>query len=117
LGNSSKDTIQFIVPDTAVMLLNKVSNFPNPFSHGTSFSFEHNQLENTLNINLSLYNNNGLLLFTRPLNAQYNANRVVSYWDGTNTSGGLLNPGVYYYKITLSNGKETKVLANKLVKF
>ena len=117
LGNSSKDTIQFIVPDTAVMLLNKVSNFPNPFSYGTSFSFEHNQLENTLNINLSLYNNNGLLLFTRPLNAQYNANRVVSYWDGTNTSGGLLNPGVYYYKITLSNGKETKVLANKLVKF
>ena len=117
LGNSSKDTIHFIVPDTTTMLLNKVSNFPNPFSSSTTFSFEHNQLDNTLNISLSLYDNNGLLLFTRPLTAQYNANRVVSYWDGTGSKGGSLNPGVYYYKITLSNGKETKLLSNKLVKF
>jgi len=105
------------VPDTAGLLINKVNNFPNPFNNATTFSFEHNQLDNILNINLSLYDNNGLLLFTRPLSAQYNANRVVSYWDGTNANGGLLNPGVYYYKITLFNGKETKVLANKLVKF
>lgn len=117
LGNSSKDTLIFIVPDTAGLLINKVNNFPNPFNNATTFSFEHNQLDNILNINLSLYDNNGLLLFTRPLSAQYNANRVVSYWDGTNANGGLLNPGVYYYKITLFNGKETKVLANKLVKF
>ena len=117
LGNSSKDTIHFMVPDTTAMLLNKVSNFPNPFSNSTSFSFEHNQIETLLNISLTVYDNNGVKLFTRPLSAQYNANRVVSYWDGTNVNGGLINPGIYYYQLTLSNGKETSVLANKLVKF
>jgi Peptidase family C25 len=117
LGNSNKDTLNFIVPDTSNLLLNKVSNFPNPFTQFTYFSFEQNQLGNSLEVNLNVYNNNGQLLFTRPLSAEYKANRVISYWDGASASGGFLNPGTYFYKITLSNGKQTKVLTNKLVKF
>ena len=106
-----------MVPDSSNLLLNKVSNFPNPFTQFTYFSFEQNQLGNSLEVNLSLYDNNGQLLFTRPLSAEYKANRVISYWDGASASGGFLNPGTYFYKITLSNGKQTKVLTNKLVKF
>ena len=117
LGNSNKDTLNFIVPDTSNLLLNKVNNFPNPFTQFTYFSFEQNQLGNSLEVNLSLYDNNGQLLFTRPLSAEYKANRVISYWDGANAGGGFLNPGIYFYKITLSNGQQTKVLTNKLVKF
>jgi len=117
LGNSNKDTLDFIVPDTTNLLLNKVNNFPNPFTQFTYFSFEQNQLGNALEINLSLYDNNGQLLFTRPLSAEYKANRVISYWDGANANGGFLNPGIYFYKITLSNGRQTKVMTNKLIKF
>lgn len=117
LGNSNKDTLDFIVPDTTNLLLNKVNNFPNPFAQFTYFSFEQNQLGTALNINLTVYDNNGQLLFTKPLSAEYKANRVISYWDGSNANGGFLNPGVYYYTITLSNGQQTKVLTNKLVKF
>jgi hypothetical protein len=117
LGNSSKDTIRFIVPDTAGVLLNKVSNFPNPFSNTTSFSFEHNQPGVPLSVSLTLYDNNGVTVVTRLLTAQYHTNQVVSYWDGKDAGGHLLNPGIYFYKITLTNGKETKVMSNKLIKF
>jgi hypothetical protein len=117
LGNSNKDTIHFIVPDTTGLLLNKVSNYPNPFSNTTTFSFEHNQPSVALTVSLTLYDNNGKTLFTRPLSTQYNTNKVVSFWDGTDASGGILNPGIYFYKITLTNGKETKAMTNKLIKF
>ena len=117
LGNSSKDTLQFIVPDTAGVLLNKVSNFPNPFKNATSFSFEHNQPEGSLSVSLTMYDNNGVTVFTKSLSTQFNTNKVVSYWDGTDAGGHILNPGIYFYKITLTNGKETKVMTNKLIKF
>ena len=117
LGNSSKDTLRFIVPDTTGVLLNKVNNFPNPFSNTTTFSFEHNQPSAALTVSLTLYDNNGVTLFSRPLSAQYHTNKVVSYWYGTDAGGHLINPGIYFYKITLSNGKETKVMTNKLIKF
>ena len=117
LGNSSKDTIRFIVPDTTALQLNKVTNFPNPFTTSTTFSFEHNQIGIPLVIGLTLYDNQGAVLFTKPLSAQYKANRVNSYWDGTSANGRLLNPGIYFYKITVTNSKETKELSNKLIKF
>jgi len=117
LGNSNKSTINFITPDTAVILLNNVSNYPNPFVQATTFSFEQNQVGSKLDVFLSVYDINGLVLFTKPLSGQFKGNRVISYWDGTSTNGSLLNPGVYFYKITMSNGKETKLLSNKLIKY
>ena len=117
LGNSNKRSIQFTVPDTSVLLLNKVSNYPNPFIQSTTFSFEQNQIGTKLDIFLSVYDNNGLVLFTRTLSGQFKGNRVLAYWDGTSEQGNMLNPGVYFYKITIGNGKEMKVLANKLVKY
>ncbi len=117
LGNSTVDTLRFVVPETTELNLKNLYNYPNPFQSNTQFSFEHNKVGTPLEITLSIYDNMGKLLFTRPLNASYIANRVVANWDGTGIGMARLEAGVYYYKLTVSDGVETRFLTNKLVKF
>jgi len=117
LGNSTTKTLNFIVPPTEILSFKNLYNYPNPFQNFTQFSFEHNKVGSSLEINLSLYDLRGNLLFTKPLNGTYIANRVLANWDGAGMGSAQIQAGVYYYKLSIYDGTVTKFLTSKLVKF
>ena len=117
LGNSTTKNIEFIVPASAIINVKNLYNYPNPFSSHTQFSFELNKFGIPLEISLSIFDNMGNLLFTKPLSGDYKANRVVANWDGTGMGSAQIQAGVYYYRLSISDGTETRFLTNKLVKF
>ena len=117
LGNSTTQYIDFIVPASDVLNFKNLYNYPNPFQNYTQFSFEHNKVGASLEINLSIYDGRGSLLFTKPLNGIYKANKVVARWDGAGMGLAQIQAGVYYYKLSIYDGTETKFITSKLVKF
>ena len=117
LGNSTTKTLNFVVPATEIVSFKNLYNYPNPFQNFTQFSFEHNKVGVKLEINLSIYDGRGNLLFTKPLNGTYKANRVVASWDGAGIGSAQIQAGVYYYRLSINDGTGTKFLTNKLVKF
>ena len=117
LGNSTTKSIDFVVPASDIINVKNLYNYPNPFSSHTQFSFELNKLGSPVEISLSIYDNMGNLLFTKPLSGTYKANRVVANWDGTGMGSAQLQAGVYYYRLTINDGTATRFLTSKLVKF
>jgi hypothetical protein len=117
LGNSTTKTLNFVVPATEIVSVKNLYNYPNPFQNFTQFSFEHNKVGSSLEIFLSIYDGRGNLLFTKPLNGTYKANRVVASWDGTGIGAAQIQAGVYYYRLSVNDGTGTKFLTSKLVKF
>ena len=117
LGNSTTKTLNFVVPATEILSFKNLYNYPNPFQNFTQFSFEHNKVGVSLEINLSLYDSMGNLLFTKPLSGTYKANRVVANWDGAGIGSAQVQAGIYYYRLSINDGTLTRFLTSKLVKF
>jgi len=117
LGNSTTKTLNFEVPASEILSFKNLYNYPNPFQNFTQFSFEHNKVGISLEINLSLYDGRGNLLFTKPLNGNYKANRVLANWDGAGIGSAQIQAGVYYYRLSINDGNGTRFLTSKLVKF
>jgi hypothetical protein len=117
LGNSTTQSLNFVVPASEILSFKNLYNYPNPFQNFTQFSFEHNKVGVSLEINLSLYDSMGNLLFTKPLSGTYKANRVVANWDGAGMGSAQVQAGVYYYRLSINDGTLTRFLTSKLVKF
>ncbi len=76
--------------------------YPNPFSKETKIEFE---VEDSENIVLSVYNQNGQLV-KNLIHGNYLANgRFQVIWDGTDNAGGDVADGIYLYQIEKGNGK------------
>jgi hypothetical protein len=100
-NNSSEAYTEFMVNPSTSFTINAVSNYPNPFSDQTYFTFEHNQPLQSLNIEIDIYNLSGQLMAT-VISSQaaggYKAEPV--QWNG-NTAGGVpLRAGMYIYRVT-----------------
>jgi hypothetical protein len=117
LGNSTTKTLNFVVPATEILSFKNLYNYPNPFQNFTQFSFEHNKVGVSLEINLSVYDSMGNLLFTKPLSGTYKANRVVANWDGAGIGSAQIQAGIYYYRLSINDGTLTRFLTSKLVKY
>jgi hypothetical protein len=95
-NNSSESEIEFNVKDPNSFTVRNVMNYPNPFSYSTSFVFEHNLVEEDINIEISIYNISGSLV------AKINDK---SYTTGFRSKPIVWVPsrnitqGVYFYKI------------------
>ena len=74
----------------------KLSNYPNPFSGHTTFSF--NIPANSKNPKLNIYDVYGILI--RQLSIYRKKTQV---WDGTDNSGKRLKEGLYLYNISYDN--------------
>ena len=116
LGNGSKDTIYFEVPNTNKLMASHLINAPNPFTNQTRFSFDVNITSEPIQCILQLYDIKGNQLFEKKLDSRIVSTRIVLDWDGLNIGGAAIEPGLYFYKIILNNGKEGVVLSNKLIK-
>jgi hypothetical protein len=116
LGNGSRDTIYVEVPNTNKLMANHLINAPNPFTNQTRFSFDVNITSEPIQCTLQLYDSKGTPIFEKKLASRYVSSKLVLDWDGLNSGGAAIEPGLYFYKIILNNGKEVVVLSNKLIK-
>jgi flagellar hook assembly protein FlgD len=89
--------------DMSPLVIDKVMNFPNPFTQGTTFSFEHNFPGQNIVVNLGIYTQNGKLVkqINKTVNTSGTRNVQITY-DGTDASGSRIARNVYIYKIQIS---------------
>jgi hypothetical protein len=116
-NNSSVAGLEFLVSSSEQMAVNSLINYPNPFMQTTTFSFEHNQVEQPLDIVIYIYSLNGQLV--KEINDVYYAGGykyISEKWDGTSEDGTNLKTGMFIYKVLIRNYDGTVVeKTNKLV--
>lgn len=103
-NNSTETEIQFVVAETDEFAIQRVLNYPNPFTTRTEFFFEHNQSCEFLNVLIQIYTVSGKLV--KSINTVSNTDgfrNVPIPWDGRDDYGDRLATGVYVYKLAVRN--------------
>jgi hypothetical protein len=102
--------------DMSPLVIDKVMNFPNPFTQSTTFSFEHNFPGQNIAVNLSIYTQNGKLVkqINKTVNTSGTRNVQITY-DGTDASGSRIARNVYIYKIQISAAGTIYNTSGKLI--
>ena len=97
--------------DDPVITINSLSiieqNFPNPFNPAygpTNITFN---LENSGNVNITVFNIYGQKIKVLT-NASYQSGTHNIIWDGTNMTGRIVSSGMYFYLLETPNKKQTK---------
>lgn len=101
-NNSSTAELNFKVMGGNSPSIQRVYNYPNPFSDFTNFFFEHNQITDDLNITIEIYTLAGNKI--REINTVMNASGFTSgpiAWDGKDGNGNKISGGIYLYRIFL----------------
>jgi hypothetical protein len=116
-NNSSSVRIEFNVQEKKAPILDKVYNYPNPFSTRTEFMFEHNQSCSFLDAQIQVYTISGKLVKTISRTIDTKGFRVDGIdWDGMDDFGDPLAKGVYIYRLKIKNDLgETAEKTEKLV--
>lgn len=103
-NNSGEAYTEFIVAETEEFTIERVLNYPNPFTTHTEFYFEHNQSCSFLNVLLEIYTVSGKLV--KSINTVSNTDGFRNepiVWDGRDDFGDKLATGVYVYKVSVRN--------------
>ncbi|MCX2742104.1 type IX secretion system sortase PorU [Pontibacter anaerobius] len=106
-NNSSEAYIEFYVSNDAVLALEHVLNYPNPFSSETTFLFDHNRAGQDLDIQVQVYNISGKLVKTLQATSRSSKTRVAEIsWNGRNEYNDMLTPGVYIYRVNVQSRQD-----------
>jgi len=92
----------FIVENDAELALDRVLNYPNPFTTRTNFFFEHNRVGEQLIAQIRIYTVSGRLV--KYLESEFTATGTLANhieWDGLDEYGDRIGRGVYVYEVTL----------------
>ncbi|MFM7054654.1 MAG: oxidoreductase, partial [Bacteroidota bacterium] len=101
-NNSTESTTEFTVAESANLALERVLNYPNPFTSKTAFFFEHNRPCGDLEVQVPIFTVSGRLVKT--------INRAISCegyrydgveWDGRDDFGDPIGRGVYVYRLKI----------------
>lgn len=105
-NNSTTATIRFNVVKGNVIMIENVLNYPNPMDDYTNFVFNHNQINNDINVQVRIYNVMGQLVKTIEENRDGESlrNNPIK-WDGASDNGVNLPSGIYVYYITVTNSQ------------
>ncbi len=108
-NNSSVAVIDFIVSDQIAMHLEKVFNYPNPFSDFTDFTFRHNQYDAPITVEINIYNSSGHLVKTiGPQTISSNGYYIEPIrWNGICDGGSKLKSGLYVYTVDVTGKGES----------
>lgn len=99
-NNSAEKRTEFLVVGSENEILERVLNYPNPFSTNTKFQFEHDLANTTLDVTVYIYSVSGKLVKTVQQSNYYSGNRVTDVeWNGRDDYESKLARGVYLYKI------------------
>ena len=115
-NNSGKAYTEFIVANDAKLAITHVYNYPNPFTTKTKFLFEHNKMDENLEVLIRIYTISGKLIKTIQsdvISLGNNKSKPIE-WDGLDDFGDSIGRGVYVYQLQVKspNGE----IARKLEK-
>jgi len=117
-NNSGTATLHFVVIKSSTLAVQDAGNYPNPFTGETRFFFTHNQQGQLLDVTLQVFTSQGQLVKTKRETINATGSRYDGMlWNGTADSGAKLPPGIYFYRITVSTNKNTKISSGKLILF
>ncbi|NWF90461.1 MAG: T9SS type A sorting domain-containing protein, partial [Ignavibacteriaceae bacterium] len=114
-NNPSSEEIFFTVVQGNDLTITDVYNFPNPFSSSTTFTFQKNNINSPVDVEIKVYSVAGRLI--RNLDAKsINDNFVKIDWDGRDEDGNIIANGAYLYKLIVksADGNFTKNILGKL---
>jgi hypothetical protein len=102
-NNSSEGIIEFVVTDAQTATLERVLNYPNPFTTSTQFQFLHNITPGQqLEVQIRIFTISGRLVKTIDTDVISDGNQVKGInWDGKDEYGGHLARGTYVYKVSV----------------
>ena len=103
-NNSSETTLNFVVVSDAILNLENVLNYPNPFVNYTEFWFNHNKPNEPLEVQVHIFTVSGKLVKTINKNVQTTGNlsRNIT-WNGLDDFGNKIGKGVYVYKLRVKS--------------
>lgn len=116
-NNSAEAYTEFIVSSSAGLALERVLNYPNPFTTRTQFLFEHNKPCTGMAIQVQIYTVSGKLVKTIDSYQICEGFRNSSVeWDGKDEFGDPLARGVYIYRLKVRTAEgETAQKLERLV--
>jgi len=116
LDHSATASLSFRVVPQKKLTLENLFNYPNPFEHNTTISFQHNQPGVLLTIYLDIFNAAGQKVYTSGAQQQQaGAGNIQLEWNGTGVKGGKLQKGVYFYRIIVQSINGTVTAVQKLL--
>ncbi|MBP5573122.1 MAG: type IX secretion system sortase PorU [Bacteroidales bacterium] len=103
-GNASEKTIVVVIEDG--VMLAQVYNYPNPVVEGTYFNLRHGDMSEALRVQVEVFDLLGRQVAGLETATQSSAGVVPPiYWDGLGSNGQRLRPGLYVYRLTLTDEK------------
>ncbi len=115
-NNSSEDYIEFIVEESEELVLKRLLNYPNPFTTKTSFYFEHNRPNQSIQVLIQVITMSGKLVKTISVDLDPEGYKCGPIdWDGLDDFGDKIGKGVYIYRVKVKTGNEMAEKYQKLV--
>ncbi|WP_298773846.1 type IX secretion system sortase PorU, partial [uncultured Empedobacter sp.] len=114
-NNSNTATLDFVVMEngTGQLHIDKLLNWPNPFTKNTFFHFEHN-CDSELDVMVQIFTISGKLVKTlrqtvsaEPFREGYRTGKYAIEWDGLDDFGDKIGKGVYIYKVNVKGVEDT----------
>lgn len=106
-NNSATSTISFNVVKGKIIDIENVHNYPNPMTDYTNFTFEHNQKDNEIDVQIRVYDLMGQLVKTIEKHCYGTTARIDPiYWNGISDRGAKLPSGMYVYYVTITNAQK-----------
>ncbi len=115
-NNSTTATLNFVVKSESEqkLIVNKLLNWPNPFTDKTYIHFEHN-CDDLLDVNVQIFTISGKLVRTlsmpvssEPFMQGYRTPRQAIEWDGKDDYGDTVGKGTYIYKVFVKSQNQDK---------
>ncbi len=120
-NNPSEKEVFFEVADQEDLVVDNIYNYPNPMNNRTSFTFEHNQQGNPLDVDIRIYTLSG-----KPVQRIQEyippSNTLSSYasipWNGRDRDNDRLGNGTYIYVLRVTtDSPEGRKTTEKIEKF
>ena len=113
-NNSSEAELWLKVDEKKEVFLAQVSNYPNPFDDETWISFVHQGGEGDFDVTLEVYDGMGRRISSERQSVSPSDDGSYSLrWCANENGHGTLGSGLYFYRITLSDGKGKSVSINQ----
>lgn len=115
-NNSTTETLKFIVKEEGdqQMVINRLLNWPNPFTNKTYIQFEHN-CDDIVDVNVQIFTITGKLVRTmsqsvsgEPFFEGYRTPRQAIEWDGKDDFGDTVAKGTYIFKVYARSQNQEK---------
>jgi hypothetical protein len=117
-NNSSEALLDFEVAKQEKAVIQKPMNYPNPFNQQTTISFEHNQPNTQLPVEVGIFATNGQLIKTiRKTVFTAGTRNCEIQWDGTDENGQKLKKAIYIYRVVITLGETKFVSAGQMILF